>query len=285
MPWQTIEQRVESAKQKTASIGLVVRSEGGRPSCVIGLRRKFAETVTWKHGDPVGIQIGEGEHAGLLRLMRLKKDAKTIIASVRVMNKGGMVFDFGHIPQLGDEPHGKAGAEARLIDADTIEIVIPAWNDASAEADDELARARHYRRRAQAHQDDDEDERPRATTPAKPAAPQVSRPLTRVNGATLVQNKGVKLDLTAEEENVSFGGKTMDLTTRQAAVLAAVLLRVSPSFVGRSFILNSALADVPQHTREASLDLMVSDLTRALAGIGLALRSQKGVGLALKIGE
>lgn len=260
MAWQTIEQRIAGATRKAASIRLVLRGESSRPACIVSFRKDFAASIAWKAGEPVGLQVGDGDHAGRIRIVRLKKGAASEIATVRRMQKGGMTFDLGHIPQLGIEPHDKAATDAQAIDADTIELNIPEWDDA-----------------AQAAGDDDEQEQ-------IPRDPPRARQPARVNGTTVLTKYGITIDLEHDAESIAFNKKTMDLTTRQAAVVAT-LLRAYPQFVNRPFILKNALADVPHHTQDASLDLIVGDLAKALAGIGLQLKNQKGVGLALAIGD
>lgn len=105
--------------------------------------------------------------------------------------------------------------------------------------------------------------------PAKRSSPAISK-------------NGITLDLTIGEENISFGNKVADITTRQAAVLSA-LLRAMPFNVGREWLIANVLTDIAQHMRAPALDMVFGDLAKALPGIGLELKVTKGVGAALAI--
>lgn len=259
MAWQTVENRLAAPKRKPAAMRLGIRGEADKPTCFVTLRSYFADSVGWQRGDAFGLQIGVGDDAGGIRIVRLNNDGANPIGRVVVLAKGGLSFNLGHVPQLGEAARASQATEARMIDADTVEVVIPNWADVEDR--------------------DDPDTAVPAAAPNR-AAPRLP---AKANGALTLH--GVSLDLTPDEENIGFKKKIIDLTTRQAALaaLAAVLLRVYPNFVDRRFLANRTLADVPKHAVETSLDLIVRDLDKALPGIGLHLKQQKGVGIALAI--
>lgn len=268
MPFEVIETRRSGKVRAPASMSLRRLKGRGLPLCHIGLCRPVAESINLKRGERVQVQLGTAEHAGLLRL---KRDPKGT-AGVRPLGTGAFILNLGHLPQFGEREIERQPCEARAVDGDTLELKIPDWSSIPDQDGDV---------------DDDDDEEKGVTEEIAPpvtARPPVQRPATNAapknGGAPKLERLGISLDLRAGEEAISFGKKTIDVTKRQAALLS-LLLRASPSMIGRDFIGKNALADVASHMRDASLDMIASELKKALPGIGLDLKIIKGAGLAL----
>ncbi len=92
---------------------------------------------------------------------------------------------------------------------------------------------------------------------------------------------GVTIDFTEDDESVSFRGKTIEVTTRQA-VLLKLLARPMPQPVAESFLIKACWHPVPKDAA-AMLRQTVDDLRSALVAIGLDLRAVKGVGYQIKV--
>ncbi len=250
MSWAVVEQRIATKARLPASIRLAVvgRAKNALPTCIIAFKNPFATSLGWKGGDQVGLSIGEGEDAGKLRLTRGSPKA---IAALRMMKAGTFSFDLGHVPVLGKVAQGKVRCEATMIDADTVDIVFPGWAD-----------------------EDDDDE----VEEQQPRAPAV-KPGASAPGSGRYSMHGVAITLTQDAEKIAFKGKEMDLTDHQAA-LAVMLLRAAPSPIAEAFARNKLLGQTAH--AEERFKVIVSDLTRALAAVGLKLKAIKGVGLSLE---
>lgn len=279
MSFRPIEQRISAIVRKPASIRLVERAQSSLPSCVISLRGFFAATLQWKPGNEIAVQIGEGDDAGKLRLVR---GGKPTIAALRVLSKGGASVDLGHIASLNDGGASDlVGVDARVIDKDTVEIVLPDWSAVPAAAAEDEG------------DDAAQEERPPAAPPstreAHAPAPRPSMPVKPNNrGAKRVEPpvtiNGVHINFTPDAEIVSFKSKAMEVTRRQAQMIAA-LARGMPNPIGRDFLRTKLFGQNDRLAAELALDTISMDLTKALGGIGLVLKTVKGVGFALQEAE
>jgi DNA-binding response OmpR family regulator len=89
------------------------------------------------------------------------------------------------------------------------------------------------------------------------------------------------VDLTLDNENVSFKGKSIEVTTRQAK-LVRLLARPRPAPVATSFLIGALWDGKPPQTAQKQIEEMTLDLQKPLKGIGLDLKLVKGVGYQLK---
>lgn len=121
MPFDEIDKL--STTRLPATMSLASARGGARPRCFIGLATEFVKEHRIVVGDRFQVLIGSGEHKGLLRLKRNK--AKGIVSPKLL--KGGATFNLGHLPQLGMESHPRERCDARMVDADTIEVRLPDW--------------------------------------------------------------------------------------------------------------------------------------------------------------
>lgn len=92
---------------------------------------------------------------------------------------------------------------------------------------------------------------------------------------------GVLVDLTADEESVTFKGKSTEVTTRQAKFVR-LLARPRPQPVAEAFLVGALWDGKPPQNATEQLRTMASDLQKGLSPIGLNLASVKGVGYQLK---
>lgn len=249
MAWETVERRISGQTTKPASMSLRAIIRNGvaisRPSCMVTVRFGLATELNWGKLEPVGVQLGSGEHAGLLRIIR---NGANPVAKVRVLQRGGFSLNLGHIPQFGMEHREKAATDARIIDADTVEVVIPDW---SAQPAAKSTKGAEYV----------------ATEPSVVPPPKVV-----ANGVTIIFEDG--------NEHIEFGGKKVEATSRQAK-FCAVLCRTMPEPVGRTDLAKRMWgAQSPLRVDEV-LDQIAKDLGQELKPIGLTIKPYRGVGYAL----
>lgn len=272
MSFRPLEQRIAIASVKPASIRLVRRAQASRPTCLISLRSVLAAQLKWKKGERCAAQVGEGDDAGKLRIVR---NGKPAIAEFREL-KGGYMFDLGFIASLND---GKESdlipIDAAIIDADTVELLLPDWGRLGESAEEE---------------DSEAIEQPSAAPPAArghapiAAAPKQIAAASRDTGKhepPIVHN-GVTIVFAPDAESVSYRGKSMEVTARQAQ-LVALLARAMPNSVGREFIKPRLFGGKIGPHADGVLDTMAMDLGKALGAIGLVLRNTKGIGFALQV--
>lgn len=266
MSFRKLEQRIAAVSPKDASIRLVTRKTGARPACIVSLRAAFALAVGWKSGTGVAVYLGDDDDAGKLRLMR---GATPAITTTRVLKKGGLTFDLGFVPGLnGGRSSDKFAIEAVLLDEDTVELRLPDWDGGGEAAEDDV------------------DASPAAKRPVPPPAPRAPPAAAKKpNGrpapvAPPVTHGGVHIDFTPDEETVTFGGKSMEVTARQAEMIA-MLARGMPNPIARSFLRSKIFGANPPTTADLVLDTMAIDLTKAVDAIGLVFKTVKGLGYAL----
>jgi hypothetical protein len=253
MTWREIEERVDARAPNSASMRLISRKRSTKPACIVVVRAAVYEKAKWKTGDQVGVAIGiEGDDYRI----RLKRNSKKPIAKIRVLPKGGFTVDVGHIEELGSTPQTSAATEAKLIDNDTIEIVVPDW---------------------QAEDDAEQEPPPARLDSAERKAP---AKIQRGPAGLGLELHGVTIDLTVDEESVTYAGKTIDVTTNQAAMLAACL-RGLPNVIDRNFMRRQLFAAKSMTEGDALLDFVAQDLPKAMASIGLTFKIIKGQGFAL----
>jgi hypothetical protein len=255
--FKSLEQRVAPANRKPASIRLAMRKEAQHPACIVSFRAFFGEQLKWKKGESVGVQLGESEDVGKMRIVRGLEPA---IAVVRPNTKGGLTFDLGHIAGLNEgAPAGKIAVDARVIDKSTVEIILPDWRDAP-EPDGE---------------EDEPAPTPRSPPPQRAVghAPTKSEPRVTIAGVTI--------DFTPDNESVKFKGKAMEVTARQAQLIK-LLARGMPKPIDRGFLRKHLFGANEVATADLTLDTIAMDLAKAVGAIGLVFKNVKGVGFALQ---
>lgn len=119
--------------------------------------------------------------------------------------------------------------------------------------------------------------------PATVAAPVVApaKPETPRGGAPFHVH-GVTLHAATDDERISFRGKETDLTARQAQ-LAALLMRGHPNPVDRKHLIEKL--GIGGSFADTQLGAQVGEVRRAVASIGLDVKTFKGIGVALAIPE
>lgn len=96
-----------------------------QPALIVSLRAHFATKANFKSSDSFSLHIGIGDKKGFLRLAR---DAGGGFKAKPLKN-GAISFNCGHIERFGSEAEPKESVRADLIDADTVEIVLPRWSE------------------------------------------------------------------------------------------------------------------------------------------------------------
>ena len=122
MAFDRLETVVKSGRNGMPASVSLRSNKGARPGCYIGLSVAFAGELSIKSADRFDLLLGTGDMKGLIRL---KRCASGLIAPK--MLKGGAIFSCGFIERFGTEPEPKQFCHAKLVDADTIEIKLPAW--------------------------------------------------------------------------------------------------------------------------------------------------------------
>lgn len=116
------------------------------------------------------------------------------------------------------------------------------------------------------------------------AKPQTPAPTVTGGGTTdtLLELHGVSISLKPDDGQVSYRGKTTEVTDKQAQ-LAALLLKGSPHPIDREFL--SEKLGFRGEFRDTSLGTLIGDTRRAVETIGLTLKTIRGVGVSLQTPE
>lgn len=129
MSFRTVELPTVSSKRDThASISI-----GGQHGLCIGFGCNLASTLKLKPGS-YGLQIGEGDNAGLIRLVPAPSGRK-----LRFSKKGGATISCGHLPEFAK--FGKRDKAWCVIvpvaghEVGALQITLPAWRPGESDAD------------------------------------------------------------------------------------------------------------------------------------------------------
>lgn len=116
---------ITSARRNGMPASVVLSAtRGGRPRTIVSFNQAFVEKFKLGEQDRFDVLLGSGPQKGLLRFKRSKEG---VTAPKRL--KGGMSFNLGFIERFGTEGEPKAFCNAEVVDADTIEVVLPPWAD------------------------------------------------------------------------------------------------------------------------------------------------------------
>lgn len=242
-----------TAKSK-APAGLTITQLG---KSVIALRKDLVTQAGFKKEMKFAILLGTDDDQGKLRIV---KDKAGIACARELEKTGAFFFNLGVLPAIGVTPRKQRPAEARCIE-DGIEIDLP--------PDDEPKRLPPPAR--------SQDEPVRQAAASKPATAGRAQK-ARAAGDTL---NGVTIDLTEDEESITFKGKSTEVTTRQAK-LVRLLAKPRPQTVAEAFLIGALWDGKPTKDAAEQLRLIAADLQKGLSGIGLDLRLVKGVGYQLR---
>lgn len=239
--------------------------------CNVTLRKALVDIAGLAAGGKVAVGLGDDDDAGKLAISPIH----VAHFALRGVRAGSLKFDFPAPACFGGEARGAAPAEAEWRpDIGAIVVTIPpAWLDHAAPADGAARKAKagaEMRTLDQAERA--APQKAAATVAAKPKAP-TAKASDTINGVTI--------DPTPDAESVTFNGKTMEVTAKQAR-LVALLARPRPAPVALSFLVNALWDGKPPATAGESVKQIAADLQKALSPIGLDLRLVKGVGYQLK---
>jgi hypothetical protein len=261
------------------------------PGLFVVLRKAFLETSGLAKHAQFDLEIGEGEDAGRIRIV---PNAKGIFGS-RLLKHGTVLFDFGHIAQLGQVGHKSRDAEVSFVDGAAL-VTIPEWPEDDDEDDD-----------SDIDEEDGDDEfeepeprkpadlpkLPLRDTPAHPPAPMngvAKSPAAKAPKAPEPEPpespaaarrtyNGITIDLTRSREAVSFKGETMAVTPRGARLIES-LARAMPNCIGEPQLIAFVWEGKPPQGASVALDLVIADL-KPLRKLGLEVKNQKGIGRQL----
>lgn len=234
-----------------ASIVASVHYKGTYPIVVIGIRKILTETLNWKNGEKIQILLGEDEDKGKLQIVRDISATKG--PAIKTMKKGGVTISIGYREELTKVPRQKVQIFARKIDEDTIEIDLPDWSKDTADVSNKSVTTAYKE----------------PTLP--PQSP--SKPPIHFNGVTISTEK--------EKESVTFKGKSVEVSSRQAQFIS-LLARTMPKHVAEIFIIDTLWGSKKQPNTESVLKQIKDSCVYDLEPLSLTVVYTKGVGYALK---
>lgn len=235
----------------------------------VWVRARLAEEMGWTKEDHVALFIGEGDDAKKVRLVR-KPDG---IARLLMLRGGAWCVSFNRA--LGTEIHPSELAQAKKIDADTIEIVLPDW---TAKVTTRLKFS---------------DEQPAEKLPPAPNLPPVLKPVppkirqpARVNGVVSepavnakprgfhVERMGIDVTLLGDKGKIVFNQRSLTLLESQAYFLRTLVEGFGGVMV---------TADIIQKTGSTAEEIRgdFMDLQRPLQEIDLKLTYVRNFGYCL----
>jgi hypothetical protein len=253
MAFDRLEVREKSGRSgMPASVSLSCLN-GGRPAVIVAITETLISGAGFAADSRFHALIGRDDDAGKIRIER----ADDGLLSPRLLKSNSMLLNLGYVEAIGTEAHKKQFTTARVISEGIVEIDLPAFDSETREPPAQLLLA------------------PPTRQPATPASgSSTAKPLA---GETL---GGITIDMTEDEESVTFKGRSTEVTTRQAKMVR-LLARPRPEPVGEAFLIKS-LWDHPPKDAKDQLRIIASDLQKGLSPIGLNLLPVRGVGYQLK---
>lgn len=240
-------ERIALAIAKTkASAGITITQRG---KAVIALRKDLVAQAGFKAKDTFSAMLGTDDDHGRLRIV---KDKDGVACARELKKTGAFFFNLGMVPAIGVTPHKQRPIEARLVEGG-IEIDIPP--------------------------DDGPKLLPPPAKMPRNDAPPNNGGTPKEGGGKAIN--GIFIDLTQDEESITFRGKSTEVTTRQAK-LVSLLARPRPQTVSENFLMGALWDGKPPKDGAEQLRLLCADLKGGLSPIGLDLRTVKGVGYQLK---
>jgi len=221
----------------------------GRPSVIVTLSPTLATEAGFYGKAMYSIYLGKDEDAGKLRIAT---DPKGIIIGRQAPRNTAMLFNLGYLPAIGRVRCRKQYTDAKVVEPGVVHIDIPDFPDAAETGDDE-----------------EEND----AAPAEPARKRQSSATETLNGVTI--------DLSQDDESVTFRGKLVEVTTRQARLIR-LLARPRPAPVAETFLLKNLWDGRAPNNAAEQLRMLCLDLQKALAPIGLDLDWVKGAGYQLR---
>lgn len=269
MSW-TVAMRHEKPKPPPAiTLMLAGAPKNGPCSFSVAFAGDLLAALGWKPGTGLVLFLGADEHSGRLRIAAAPKGAPGgTPAGVALTKgpKGSARLSYGRIAGVFDGlPAGKARLPYTIADGG-VEFALPAASDWTARGTGKKRVAGEA-----AAPSTPVDHPPRSGAPA---------PGSDRKPAVLFHTiRGVTVDVTPGEESLGWRGKTMDVTTQQAAIAMAIL-RAAPAPVGEKFVCAKVWPASDAHAAE-KMKVALGDLGKALEGLGLGLKVVKGVGLQI----
>lgn len=200
--------------------------------------------------------IGREGDAGKLRLVEAKGGK---VQAVFMKRTGAFFVRLGAVAAIGTEPCPRTETEARVVEKGTVEVDIPEFESVKLLA-------------------------PPVGATAEPVLRKLGEypPRGKENGGAEIFLNGITIDLTDENETVTFDGEGIVVSALEAN-LVKILARPRPAPVSETFIIGALWEKpVPRDASEQLRQLCVGDLKKGLAKLGLSLAAVKGVGYQLK---
>jgi len=271
MSFIEIERRI-SATPTNSGVAVsfrIVKRSIGKPSCVISLRAAFLASSGFGEAATYRAALGSDDDAGLIRIW---PDATGPFTARET--HGARVLDLGHIAAFGARSHKCRRAVVEMVDGAAV-ITLPAAAEMDDESEEGDAPAAPVvgKPAAQVHA-------PSTPAAARPAAKPASGPAAPASPQQIVTYNGITICRTAGCEHVTFKGADAEVSPR-GAHLVEMLAKVMPNCIDDVFLTGKLWTTRPPGWT-TSLDMIVTDL-KSLKGIGLEVRTQRGVGRQLVV--
>jgi hypothetical protein len=257
MAFDRLEVREKSGRSGLpASVSLSCLN-GGRPAVMVAITEALIAGAGFAADSRFHALIGRDDDAGKIRIER----ADDGLLAPRLLKSNSMLLNLGYVEAIGTEAHKKQFTSARVIADGVVEIDLPPFDSDTREPPAQLLLP--------------------APSPARAPAANgggAGKKASPLPGETL---NGITIDMTEDNESVTFKGKTTEVTTRQAK-LVRLLARPRPEPVGEAFLIKSLWGlPAPKDVKD-QLRVIAGDLQKGLSPIGLNLVPVRGVGYQLK---
>jgi hypothetical protein len=127
-------QKTHSHAEATGvSVGLV-KLRSAKALTRITLTKRGFEESGWKANDQIGLQIGTGEHAGLIRLVPMAPGARLAVKTLKNKFAGEVTLytlNLGHRPEFPDIAFKAAPVQWEALSGGVMEITLPDWKPKS----------------------------------------------------------------------------------------------------------------------------------------------------------
>lgn len=104
----------------------------GRALLRFTVRPDAMRQIGWDANEAVSVLIGEGEDHGIIRLRKNKEGAFRFFERSGMKATRYMMLSLGHRPEFIDRTEAAEPCQWEMVDADTLEIILPKWADETA---------------------------------------------------------------------------------------------------------------------------------------------------------
>lgn len=277
MPFEVYELQKPKARYG-ASLRIKRKKSSEMPGVMLGLKSEVIQEAGWTEDWPTHVEllIGTGEDNGKIRLVPAARGAyvKRIGGGRGNIIMRGAALDLGYVEPLGREERDKTSAVACILDSGGIEIELPDWTLDKSEQkpkDEELPNPMTSRSHVEGKMI---ASHPRMPSPG---------PATKPNGRSrkIVEKLGVLLDASIDPPVIlSHNGERLELTKKQAAILAPLVLGLGGLILTSDLITASSKAGCALSASQIADE--ADELSPCLADLALKLAHTPKMGYTLR---